>query len=53
MRIKEYNFLRDLIKKLLYSLEQRSLDGPSVRQLDVRKSSMDDRSGFKKGSNLL
>jgi len=53
MRIKEYNFLRELIKKLLYSLEQRSLDGtqtaPDLRQLslDVRKTSMDERSTLK------
>jgi hypothetical protein len=33
MRIKEYDFLRDLMRKLLYSLEQSSIESLDGKQL--------------------
>lgn len=39
VRIKEYNFLRDLVKKLIYSLEQKDLDQFNPDSLQVPRTS--------------
>ena len=41
MRIKEYDFLRDLMRKLLYSLEQstfESLDGKQTKSTKIQNT---------------